>query len=225
MLKRLTKKQVGDILVIPICTIIVLFLVIDSTTTFPWEIPQHSFSWAVNEGDEFFFDTTVDGQYSYTSFIPEELLAAANISISVKIVSLPDCFIESEQDFISLINTVKVSCTYLNGTDLSYDAASSLNAFVSRFILPIGGWEYIDWLYPDNKDDDAARNGWIIDSYLSESQEDRFYFGYYYSYIDSGNSWGAYISTATGIPQHIHTGAFAASSPDPYSWTLMFSQA
>lgn len=223
-MKRLTKRQVGEILVIPICTIIVLFLVIDSTTNFPWEIPQHSFSWTVAEGDEFVFNTTVDGQYNYTPFIPDELLVVVNTSIRVKIESLPDCSIESEQGFISLINTVKVSSTFLNGTDLPFDTCSSLNALVSRSILPTGGWEYIDWLYPDNKDDDAARNGWVIDSYLSKSQEESFYFGYYYCYVDCGNSWGAYISTTTGFPQSIHTGSFAASSPNPYSWTIILSR-
>lgn len=226
MLGGRTKKRIAKLLVVLICCMLFVFLVIDASINFPWEspAPPGPLTWMVSEGEEFIFNVSASGFYEFMwepVRVPEPLSFVVNTCIRVRIESLPNSTINSEQNLINMVNTGKVSCIFANGTEIPSETKIELQQLVSRCFFPVEGWDYIDWLFPDNPRDVAPSN-WIFETYLSRCYNDTCYFGFYKCYVDYGNSWGANISLTTGIPRTMTTGAFESAGVG-FSWTLKLS--
>jgi len=200
------------LLVVPIFCMLIVFVFIDLTTVFPWEKPpqsEHSFSWAVSIDDEFIFNTTSSG-----------LGITENTRMRVRITSLPNDTINSETDFLDLISKPKVHVNLDNGSVLPSDLRTSLESFISRLFLPIGGWGYLDAIFPDNATA-AGQHEFGCNTYLAILGESNFFFGHRYYNVDSGNGWHGVISLTSGVPLVIETWASDYVPPYvSYHWTL-----
>jgi len=177
---------------------------------FPPPVP---FSWAVEVGDEFTFNITASSNGIY---------APVNTTIKVRITSLSNDSIFSEEDFRSLVYSDKVDCMFNNGSEIPYPLKSDINNFVSKFFLPVGNWEYIDSLYPDSISEVTENPGstWI-NSGLSQLYEDSIYFGRITNIIDdfdAGNGWSGNISLSDGAPSSMEKWGFSFVDPDFYTW-------
>ncbi|MBY8998792.1 MAG: hypothetical protein KGD60_13780 [Candidatus Thorarchaeota archaeon] len=200
------------LLVVPIFCMLIVFVFIDSATVFPWEKPpqpEHSFTWAVSVDDEFIFNTTSSG-----------LGITENTMMRVLITSLPNDTINSETDFLDLISKPKVHVNLDNGSVLPSDLRTSLESFISRLFLPIGGWEYLDAIFPDNATE-AGQHEFGCNTYLAILGENNLFFGHRYYNVDNGNGWHGVISLTTGVPLVIETWASDYVPPYvSYHWTF-----
>lgn len=179
-----------------------------------------AFSWEISVGDEFVFNITASGINSTNSY----LNPLVNTTIQVRITSLPNDTILSEEDFRNLVYSDKVDCMFSNGSEIPYPLKADISRFVARFFLPVGGWDFIDSLYPDSISDIAEEPGnEFINTHLSQFYDDAFYFGHIANIIDDfndGNGWSGNISLTNGVPFSMEWWGFSFSSPDFYRWVL-----
>ena len=190
---------------IAICFIVLGVLFVDSIVMFPWEQP--TFSWEINISDEFEFEVTAFVSIEYppaTSPEPIVLSSIANSTITVRIESLPTPNILTEVDFLDLTSAIKVSSRFSNGSDIPSNVSALLNELISRLFIPIGAWEFLDTLFPDNATDAGQHEFWC-DTYFSRYYDTSFIFGHKRFLSDSGWGWYGIISPTTGVPLIIET--------------------
>ncbi|MFW9844735.1 MAG: hypothetical protein ACFFEV_09175 [Candidatus Thorarchaeota archaeon] len=205
-----------------IITSLTMFVVVDMNYVFFWEIPSHDFEWAISVGDEFELNCSAYGYISYPPHQAESisLSVLVNTSIIVRIVNIPSINITSETDFLNLVSINKVSTRFTNGSSIPSNIASTLNSLISKFIMPVGGWEYLDFLFPDSLSD-VGQEEYSSDTYLSQLDDESLMFGYRYYYIDAGHWWNGNVFVSNGLPTCIET---ASSSYHPgyvqYNWTF-----
>ncbi|MFW9927740.1 MAG: hypothetical protein ACFFDM_13405 [Candidatus Thorarchaeota archaeon] len=164
------------------------------------------FHWAVEVDDEFEFDIQVLG---YMNNASEEVPFADfnNTRIVAKIVDLPNItLVNNETELIDVVNSLKVECRFDNGTGITlnnrhgyYERSNrSIPEIVSRAFLPVDGWSFIDSLFID---DDGFQG--YPDWYFSRFEEDSFFMGYGWYFIDFGYGWKAHLNLTTGSPLSI----------------------
>jgi hypothetical protein len=196
-------------------------IAIDTVAILPWEIPTYEFSWAVSVGDTFVLGVTAERSGDSTFYeVPPALLPVIDTQILITIASLPNCTISSEAEFLSLVETLKVDCTYDNGTNLPSETVNALREIISHHILPIGGWGYIDWLFPNSIYEIETPSNFIYESYLTSLSETHLAFRYIWSYGTYQNYWDGVIYLSTGLPFSIETGESGMDS----SWTVRLSE-
>lgn len=201
------------------------FYIIYAAAMLPWggpSTPESTFEWSVSEGDCFVFAATgidsndsVDVAYR----MPQELIPVLNTNISARIISLPDVSIDSEEEFLAIAESIKVSCTFENDTALPSATEVTLNGLVSRFILPTGKWDFIDSLFPDAHNE--ASSNFIFDTYFSKLYDSYCHFEHCSMYVDSAQFSRADIYLSTGIPFVITMGAYHAGIDDGYHFELI----
>lgn len=216
------RKAVAAVIIGLLCV-----FTIDILTVFPWEItvspdlsgpPERSCSWAVSVGDEFYFNASAnfEGWMAGDSISFSDLLVVANESVKATMWRLRPSIGDSDCYQIEYVNYVMFTVTFANGSELPFGTKNALEHLISRHFLPIGGWEYMDWLFPDTVEELEDYHSFRWSTYLSRLYDAHFFFGYDYLYIDGGHKWGGYIDLATGIPFSIFASQFYA----PYSRQL-----
>ena len=89
-----------------------------------------------------------------------------------------------------------------NGTAINSTSADSINTILSQCILPIGGWDVLDYYYLDTSD--PADYSFWCNTYYSYIEDDQFIFGHLSFYYDGGNVWEGLMEQQTGVPQYVH---------------------
>jgi len=199
--------------------IILGFIVATSVIFGPKEAP--SFSWAVTIDDEFEFNATASGFIEYAPYGTVEAIALsciANTSIVAKIVYLPTRNIDSEDTFLDVVLVNKVSTRFSNGSSIPSNISSTLNNLISRFIMPIGAWGYLDSLFPDTPED-AGQHEFGCNTYLSRLENQTLYFGHRHFNVDAGSWWYGSVSCSDGTPLTMTTASLSYHPPYvAYSW-------
>ena len=198
------------------------FIVVDMNYVFFWEVPSHNFEWGVSVGDEFELYCSANGVVEYPPYNAESIALSilANTSIIVRIETLPSVDISSETDFLDFVSLNKVSTRFTNGSSIPTNISSTLNSLISKFIMPIGGWDYLDSLFPDSVQD-AGQIDTYCDTYTSQRNNETFTFGYRYFIIDAGHWWYGNVSCSNGAPLVIMTASASYHPPYvSYSWTF-----
>lgn len=159
-----------------------------------------NFQWEVEVGDEFLYEVKVQG-FSNRSSVP--FVEFNNTQIRMRIVSLPDANqIDNPDEMLAILGHQKTECEFITGSSIpigsryGYYLDASLAEILSRGILPIGGWDYIDSYFPD----EYKIGEHIRGEYLSKIDEQWFYIGYHYWYIDYSYGWNANVNMTTGSP-------------------------
>ena len=168
---------------------------------------QIQFQWGISVGDEFLFDIEVEGSMNNESN-PVPFMAFDGTRIHVAITHLPNVsLLDSEEEVVEVIRSTKVHCRFANGTELPPDSregfytssSASFSDIVSRVVLPVGGWGFVDNLYPDDLASDRA-TGADSDTFYSWIDQETIFFGYRHWYIDFGHGWDADLNPDTGFP-------------------------
>ena len=209
------RKRGTGIIIGGIIVIVGVGVLLSPIGIFPPPIP---FTWAIEVGDEFTFNITASGINSTNNY----LAPLVNTTIQVRITSLTNNTVFSEEGFRSLVNSDKVDSMFSNGSDIPYPLKTDIADFVSRFFFPIGAWDYVDGLYPDSISEVTENPGstWI-NSGLSHLFADTLYFGRITNIIDdfdAGNGWSGNISLSDGVPSCMEKWGFSFGDPDFYTW-------
>jgi hypothetical protein len=177
-----------------------------------------TFSWAIEEGDVFLYDVSVKGNITTgTTTLPAHFLPLNNTRLSVEIISLPNVSITFYSgDFVEdIVEYVKTNTTFSNGTNIPTQFYFAINSYMSRCILPIGGWGHLDSLFPNDIERPVAPH----ESHLSARFSNYFYFGYSSNDTNQYIEWHGIIDTNNGIPQIVSFYNYWESPP----WTYWYN--
>ena len=163
---------------------------------YPRPLPVPSFEWNVQVGDTFTFSVTahLSGNYSELN----------NTLVTVQVTSLPNLSNDwNESEFITeVVESMKTSLihpvVHENGTEIISQFSDSINNILSQCILPVGGWNALDYFYPDESD--PADYSFYCNTYFSYFEDNLFTFGHVYFFIDGGFGWDGQIEEHTGVP-------------------------
>ena len=101
-----------------------------------------SLQWNVEIGDEFTYSATV---------IEDDTIHFSDVNITVRIVDLPElAYSYDESSFVEILEFLKTNSTFQNNSDISEDSRgwiNGLNILISRTILPVGDWDFLDLMY------------------------------------------------------------------------------
>ncbi|MHA2395423.1 MAG: hypothetical protein ACXAC0_01860 [Candidatus Thorarchaeota archaeon] len=179
---------------------VILTIVISLSVGFVTEYVRQSmtFSWAIEEGDDFTFDVIVTGQTTNNTLRPLPFVDMNNTRISVEIISLPNVSIVfySRLFLENIVEHTKTSSLFINGTEIPTEHRFTINRHVSRCVLPIGGWLHLDSFFPNK----INRPFMEHESYLSVSRKTSFYFGYSENETYETQEWHGIIDLETGVP-------------------------
>jgi hypothetical protein len=119
-------------------------------------------------------------------------------TIRIQITHLPELpAIINESYFIDeIVESIKVNCTFENGTLLNSTYSQWLNQYFTVAFLPIGDWVWIDALFIDT----IQSYGDYLPTFYGRITESYFVFGNWYATYDSGYGWESHIDMTTGIP-------------------------
>lgn len=189
-----------------ISTIIIVALMLSVSSPEPIR-----FQWGVDIGDDFYFDIEVEGSMNNESN-PVPFMTFSGTRIHVVITTLPNVSsLDSEEGLVEVVSSQKVLCTFADGTEFADDnsegfysySSTTISEMISRALLPVGGWSFIDDLFPDNLASDVT-HGADSDTFYSWIDQDAFFFGYRNWYIDFGHGWDTSLDKDTGFPISIY---------------------
>jgi len=179
---------------------VILTIVVSLSVGFVTEYTRQSmtFSWAIEEGDDFIFDVIVTGQTTNSTVLPLPFVAMNNTRISVEIISLPNVSIVfySKPFLENIVEHTKTSSCFINGTEIPTAYRFTINKHVSRCVLPIGGWLHLDAFFQNQ----INRPFMEHESYLSVFRRTSFYFGYSENDTLKAQGWYGIINLETGVP-------------------------
>ena len=207
-----------------ILVVVILTLVISLSVGFVTEYVRQSmtFSWAIEEGDEFTFDVIVTGNTTTSSeVLPPPFVDMNNTRISVEIISLPNVSITfySGPFLENIVEYVKTSSRFANGTNIPSEYRFTINRHVSRCMLPIGGWLHLDSFFPNQ----INRPSMEHESYLSVFQGYSFYFGHSSNETLEAQEWHGIIDLETGVPRVVTFWLYHTSEPLTYWYNVTMS--
>ena len=139
--------------------------------------------WDVEEGDEFTFSIVYHLQMNDSLTDPEYLNAwrePLNDTVVIfRVDDLPEIpqIVNSVNFIEAIFNHAKSNCRFENGTEISEPYKSKLNNLFSRYLLPVGDWEFIDSLFMDYFDFNNIGEEMRYE-YLAWSNDDYFYMSY-----------------------------------------------
>ena len=179
---------------------VILTIVVSLSVGFVTEYTRQSmtFSWAIEEGDDFIFDVIVTGQTTNSTVLPLPFVAMNNTRISVEIISLPNVSIVfySKPFLENIVEHTKTSSRFINGTEIPPAHRFTINKHVSRCVLPTGGWLHLDAFFQNQ----INRPFMEHESYLSVFRRTSFYFGYSENETLEAQRWYGIINLETGVP-------------------------
>ncbi len=170
----------------------------------PKESPE--FTWITQTNDTLTYQITV---YRGIHFTSESIPRYDNLNhtfITLNITSLVDVQeIDDESQFTMMVETEKVSILlpvlHENGSEITVPDAELIRGIVSKCILPVGGWSFVDDYYYDL--DDPGDYSFSCNTYFSFIESDSFVFGHVQFNIDAGKGWHSTMNTTTGLPSII----------------------
>ncbi len=144
--------------------------------------------WGVEVGDQFSYSLKALGFFDY--YYDHPCLPLNNSVIIFNITSLPEIPLYCDRTTFSelIVNPVKGYALFENGSSMNQECESIVTALISKALLPVGDWVYIDTLYDD-------QGAWF-----SFSDGDFFYFGHTSLYSLGAPGWSAKISLDDGVP-------------------------
>jgi len=164
-----------------------------------------SINWGIEEGLELTIGISLSGRSSY-NYEDQQLswLFLNNTNIVAKVTNLPilttvytsDGFIEQ------IVNVTKVECRFENGSSFAGDNLF-IASVISQALLPIGGWNEIDFLYFDEYNPDPAFVDDMEYRWVSRFEDGSFFFAHQGIDRDGGEGWNSWINTTTGTPSNI----------------------
>jgi hypothetical protein len=203
---------------------IFLSIVISLSVGFVTEYVRDSwtFSWAITEGDAYFFDIVVTGNTTTGSTtLPPLFVEMNNTRISVEMISLPNVSIIFYSDgFIErVVEHMKTTSQFANGSAIPTEFRSTINIHSSYCILPIGAWHHLDSFFP------SAVNRSVIghESYLASHRGSSFYFGYSTTTETNTHEWHTFIDLQTGVPTIMTFFIYRLGQPWSYSYNVTMS--
>ncbi len=182
-----------------VCSIIISV----PTVLFPI-VASTNLKWSLDVGDSFVYHIVVDGwelnyTESYHEHIPTVFMKYDGLYVIAEIVSLPFLgFYLNGDDFKQVIDHQKVHVVFENGSEIPTEVSNMAESMISRCVLPIGGWQLIDWFYPD-----IPASFPYPPIYTSSSSDTSFHFGYDSLDIDLTTRLRGDISFDDGIPSKI----------------------
>lgn len=187
----------GGIFVVAV--ILLSQLIITPTSEPP--IVANGLEWKVKSGDLLTFSIYVTGSRSFElegfGYIWTHL---NNTRIVANVIGLPtlDGFYNSTDFIDGIVELQKVSCTFENGTSLSYDDLF-LRGLISMALFPTGSWIELDLLFSNSWNGEWMMYGpdyvWV-----SRLDEETFFFGHLGESWHFTKGWSSRINTTTGIP-------------------------
>ncbi len=163
-----------------------------------------SLKWEIRLGDLISFNITASVERDMTwAFIPAKWAHLNNTRVIANVTSIPSlCILYTSGTFITnVVNPLKVSCLFDNGTPLS-EEDQFINSLISMALFPNGSWNELDFLYADEYDGEFRMYEpdyrWI-----ARTEGDEFYFSYWGISWHSTIGWAARIDVTTGIPMFI----------------------
>ena len=204
--------------------VVILTFVISLSCGFMTEYVRQTmtFSWAIEEGDEFIFDVLVTGiTTNGTDERPPPYVDMNNTRISVQITSLPNVSIVfyARHFLEDIVEHTKTSSHFVNGTDIPLEYRATVNRRVSSCILPIMGWLHLDGFFPNQID----RSIIDYESYLSYFKRPSFYFGYIENATYEAQEWHGIINLETGIPLFVSFWLYRTSSAHSFWYNVTMS--
>ncbi|MFX1367778.1 MAG: hypothetical protein ACFFAY_04195 [Promethearchaeota archaeon] len=159
---------------------------------------ENKFSWGLELQDEFTYEIGVFGVYGtnwneISGPVPFEELNQTRILAKITYLPSLENSSTSEAFVDNVVNPMKVECRLASGSELDPDYQTSLERFISRCILPLGDFAFIDVLFPD----ECLQSGI---SYCAKQHDDHFRFGHRYFGVDVGYDWYSNNSLSTGLP-------------------------
>lgn len=179
-----------------IFTVVLSILVIITYCSF---IPNESrFSWGLELQDEFTYEIGVFGVYGSdwndtSGTIPFEELNQTRIFATITYLPSLENLSTSEAFVDNIVSLIKVECRLANGSEMDPDYQTSFEGFISEGILPLGDFDFIDGLFPD----ECLQSGI---SYCAKQHDDYFRFGHRYFGVDAGYDLYSNLSLSTGLP-------------------------
>ncbi len=173
-----------------------------STTTTSTTTQNPQFYWGVEEGDEFHYLIRIYGEM-YEEWPDDPIVALNNSEIQVAITSLPNVStIRSEYSFISLLlDNVKVSCTYPNGSALTTSLNDQLSTVLSFGFLPLGSWNWIEDSFPQEfLDLPVTMVEYLI---ATRKTSESLWIGYEENTVYEVDGYEANVSLSTGVPTYV----------------------
>jgi len=182
-----------------------------------------SFIWAVQTNDTLTYQVTVY-RIAHESMPGSEYDDLNHTIITLNITSLMDVQeITNETQFTLMVETEKTAILppvlHENGSEVDVHAAGLVGNVISRSILPVDGWSFIDYCYSDL--DQPSDYGFSCDTYFSYSEPDSFMFGHVLFFIDWGFGWHSTINTTNGLPSQIDWWFYDAISTESYQIIMM----
>ncbi|MFW9958819.1 MAG: hypothetical protein ACFFCT_12175 [Candidatus Odinarchaeota archaeon] len=144
--------------------------------------------WGVEVGDQFSYSLEALGFFDY--YYDHHCLPLNNSVIIFNITSLPEIPFYCDQPKFSelIVNRVKGYALFENGSSMNQECEIIVTSLISKALLPVGDWAYIDTLYDD-------QGAWF-----SFSDGDFFHFGLISQYSLGAPGWSAKISLDDGVP-------------------------
>ncbi len=165
------------------------------------ETTSDELQWGIQEGDQFTYSLVeTSGEIGWTYAEP------LNVSrIVVKIDNLPILDDVSPATFGDLIvRHIKTTCYFENGSEI--DAYWPNHAF-SHLLLPVGDWDFIDLLYPDDPSQFCTNPTYgriCLYSRNTSPTDNGFFFAYYEVGIDDFHWDKGWLQRSTGIPETVN---------------------
>ncbi len=184
--------------------VVLAAFIVGFNPTDPMDSP--SFTWAAQTNDTLTYQITVyrDDTYFVSESIPryDEL---NHTLITINITSLGDVQeITNETQFTMMVETEKITIMlpirHENGSEVTVQA-ELVRSIISKCILPVGGWSFVDDYYSDLDDPDDY--GYWCSTYFSYAELNTFVFGHLDFNLDAGNGWRSTMNTTTGLPSII----------------------
>ncbi len=213
------KKVIGTIIIL-LCTTLVAYPEI-----IPW-YTNHEMEWDITTGSILTYRITYTSSYSIHSSWTEY-----GVEVVFEIIFLPSIprVVTTRNFQEEIIDSIKVECTYKNGSSLSSEYSSIMNTLISGSLLPVRGSSLLGQLFPDFQSysgsldfSRAAKLGTYYYLQQSPFNVSNLIVGYSSmrrnSLIGSsghgtvGNSWFGSVSIQTGIPQNGTLRTFSPTS-------------
>ncbi|MGY5875684.1 MAG: hypothetical protein RTU30_08055 [Candidatus Thorarchaeota archaeon] len=170
-----------------------------SFTTSTTDSINHSLVWGVSVGDTLVYQFNADmseGEYD---------LGIVNLTIT-DLPDIPDTLTYSSF-FSSIFGKIQFDCIFANGSEIgphvvgeSHISEGFYRSFISRTILPIGDWEFLDSLFIDSGEVAFPTTTYYFDNiYYGEISGEYFIFGYRGYDMDANTGMGITVNMTHGI--------------------------
>lgn len=184
---------------------LIILLGLNTTSEPPFVITE--LEWNIEVGDSLIFDLNVTAESdSFNELWQSSWTHLNNTRVIANVTSLPliqQIYYTSAEYLESIVMTLKVSCRFENGSQLS-ETDRFIESLVSKALLPVCRWDYLDHLFSDQPVPEWQmyepdyRWGITID-------EDAVFFGEYGESWHYTKGWSTKVNMTSGVPLMIET--------------------